>query len=287
MLKLEDALAAFTVSLGHLCDLCERGQIPARIAVPPTPAAFSNGQAEELMWRTCAALTQAGFQAFPYAGTLLGLVREGHLLVGDKDIDLAIWEEDFVACCDWLQARGWKAARGGLPYKAFRAFLDPASGLTLDIEGVYRAADGQSVLIGFELEGYPPQYQSRRKYPLIDLALRASSAGEVWFVQQPEGHLAALYGDWRTPNPWWDSTISSLGMNEVTLLVRCYAYDRMLSRWSNGELERAWAYAHQILLKDGADLTALRVKKCLGAVLSRINPGALHWPPDSTRSYAE
>ena len=284
LLKLEDTLAAFTISLMHLCEISNSGRMPAPKPRPKKENLFANGAAEELLWTTNAALAHAGFKTFPFAGTLLGLVREGRLLTADKDIDLGVWSEDFDACCHWLETQDWVPLRSLPPYKTFRAFLHPSTKLTLDIAGIESLPAERKMVGGFQLEGYPPQYQSIRKFPWFDLETRPSPAGESWFIKEPENILTALYGDWRTPNPWWDGMVSDLCATEFTLLTRCYAYDRLLSRWTTGQLERAWAYAHQILLQDTTDLPAIRAKKSLEAVLRKINPQALNWPPTSTRS---
>ncbi len=280
-LELEDALSTFQLSLGHLCDMGDSGQWP-RPKPPETKvqtSAFVDGVAEQLFWSTSVALARAGFAAFAFAGTLLGLEREGHLLAFDKDIDLGIWTEDFNACCEWLQQQGWKKISGGLPYRDFCALMHPASQVTLDLVGLQRLPSERRVVGGFLLDGYGPEYQSVRAFPWFDLELRATPAGDVWSIQQADVVLSALYGAWRTPNPWWDGMVSDLCMTELTLLWRCYSYDRLLLRWMSGEPERAWAYAHQILLKDAADAGVVRAKQCLGRLLAKVNPGALTWPP--------
>ena len=282
LLHLEQALAAYTVSTGHLCELAESGRAPAPLPCSDAPNAFASGEAEALLWATGAALARAGFAAFPYSGTLLGLVREGSLLPFDKDIDLAIWSEDFGRCGAWLEQQGWRPLRDLPPYANFRAFLHPQSKLTLDLIGLKRYPHEKTMQGGFELAGYPEQYQSLRTFPLVELVQRATPAGEVWFVKESDPLLTALYGDWRTPNPAWDGMVSCGGLSEPTLLTRCYASDRLLERWFLGRLDRAWAYAHQILLKDPSDFSALRVRQSLGRLLALSNPGALNWPPKLT-----
>lgn len=283
-IKLDEALAAFAVSLMHLTEIGGRGQLPAATPQANKDNHFKSEAAEQLLWTTSAALARNGLAVFPFAGTLLGLVRNGQLLPFDKDIDLGIWCEDFDDCCHWLASQGWQPIPGLPPYTTFRAFLDPPSGLTLDIMSFLRMPAELNIIGGFQLEGYSQHYQSWRHYPWFELEKRRSPAGDVWCIKDPEAILEAIYGDWRRPNPWWDGMISSLAMTEFTLLIRCYAYDRLLMRWLSGQPERAWAYAHQILLKDPKDFPAIRAKQCLGKVLDSINPDALNWPPTSTRT---
>jgi hypothetical protein len=59
-LKLEEALASFSVSIGHYCDLAERR---AYSKLKPAPhQGLANGQAERILWSACADLTPAGFK---------------------------------------------------------------------------------------------------------------------------------------------------------------------------------------------------------------------------------
>jgi hypothetical protein len=157
--------------------------------------------------------------------------------------------------------------------------MHPATRLTLDLLGLHRDPDGKTMCGGFELAGRPPQYQSLRRFPLVALKPRASPAGQVWSIKDVDAALTALYGDWRTPNPWWDGMVSCKGQAELTLLSRCYAYERLLERWFAGQIDRTWAYACQIVLKDATDLAAVRVKNCLSSLLAPDNPAALTWPP--------
>lgn len=290
-LSLEDALHAYTNSLNLLCDLGEAGQLPQpkrpNARTVTSQQAFASGDAERLLWTTCAALAEAGFAAYPYAGTLLGLEREGKLLPYDKDIDLGIWIEQHEDCSHWLQRQGWQRVTQLLPFAYFHAFVDRRTQLTLDLVGMRRLSPEGGVLGGFFLPGRSAEYQSPRLFPWFEIERRTSSAGQCWYIREPETLLNALYGDWRTPNPWWDGMVSDLCITDNTLLWRCFAYGRLVARWSAGEPERAWAYAHQILLRDGDDETAGRAERCLTQILQRINPGALHWPPLSTRSVLE
>lgn len=290
-LSLEDALPAYALCLDHLCDLGDAGQLPQHQPAHATTIAnqhsFVSGEAEQLLWKTCAALAAAGFPAFPYAGTLLGLERESRLLPFDKDIDLGIWLDHFEDCARWLESQGWQPIAQMLPFSGFKAFIDPGTQLTLDLVGLRRLSPDRGVLGGFFLEGRSSEYQSPRLFPWFGIEHHLSPEGLCWRIVQADEVLKSLYGDWRTPNPWWDGMVSDLCITENTLLWRCFAYDRLVARWADGQPERAWAYAHQILLKDAEDMRVVRAKNCLTQVLQQINPKALHWPPLSTRSVLE
>ena len=276
MLRLETAQSAFALGIAHLSEMAEGGRVPPPRA-PRGDDALTTDDAMPLLRTTLTRLAAEGIVAFPFAGTLLGLVREGRVLPHDKDLDIAVWLEQHTACCERLLALGWQPHTDMPPYRGFRSFSDPASGITLDIVGLERRSEERIVVTGYELPGYPTQYQSLRRLPWIEAEAHAEPEGTSWRIREPEQVLTAMYGNWQVPNPRWDSMISHQGMDEVTLLVRCYGYDRMLARWSDGQLDRAWAYAHQ-LLRDPGDLPALRAHRALGMALAQLDPEALKWP---------
>lgn len=277
-IDLPDALATFALSLQHLCELGDAGLVPPPAAPKRTNSAFANGVADRLYWNTATALAREQLPAFAHAGTLLGLHRDGRLLPFDKDIDLGVWCEHFQATRTWLLAHGWLAVTDCLPYKNYCALIDPQTKVTLDVLGMQRDLPKRRIRFGFFLDGFGPQYQSGRTVDWFDLVLRTTPRGTVWGIDQPERMLSALYGDWQTPNPYWDGMVSNLCIDETTLLWRCHGYDRLVMRWMNGELQRAWSYAHQILLKDPCDATVQRARQCLASILSRVDANALQWP---------
>lgn len=279
LLNLEDASSAFTVSLALLIDQAEQGQIPPLRPARKTASAFASGAAETLLWQTAAALLEAGVPAFPYAGTLLGIEREGRLLPFDKDMDLGLWREQLEAGFQTLPSLGWDALPFQLHFDNLQGFRHRQTGLVLDLCGFTRDEMTHTLKGGFLRAGKPASHQSARTYAWQELITRDSPAGPIAYLSDPHAMLESLYGDWRTPNPWWDGMVSCPGIDEYTLLVRCFGYNRLLHRWLWGELPRAWAYAHQIVLADPADGLMMRARAVLEQIAERIAPGTLGWPP--------
>lgn len=281
LLDLPSAQTHFNRSLNHLMALSKSGKVPPqkKEAKPRQPDrnVFLSGKAESLMWETCAQLAKHGIHAFPYAGTLLGLVRSGRLLEYDKDLDIAVWMESWEACCAELERAGWVRSSMRIDYANYRDYIHPELGVTLDVCGLHRI-NSQHITGGFELSDYPPEYQRISVFPSFDLIQRETAFGSCWFPRKPEIILDAFYGDWRTPNPHWDTVISAQNLKSFTLLVRCYAYHRLAQNWLLGDLSKAWCYAHQIALKDPDDTIALRSKQWLERALNRLNRPIPDWP---------
>jgi cytidyltransferase-like protein len=150
-------------------------------------------------------------------------------------------------------------------------------GITLDVCGLKHRED-QRIVGGFSLPNHPTEYQRVSVFPAFDLVQRSTEFGEIWFPRQPEKILTAFYGDWRTPNPHWDTVISALNLESFTLLVRCYAYHRLVQRWLLGDLNKAWYYAHQIAMKDPDDVLALRSRQWLERAITRLGKEIPMWP---------
>lgn len=280
LLDLVAAYTHFTCALNHLMALAKAGRVPPlrekKKAQRPGGNIFVSGEAEKLLWTTCAELAQLGIPAFPFAGTLLGLVRNGSLLDFDKDLDIAVWMESWDACCTALEEAGWARAPMRVEYANYRDYVHPELGVTLDVCGLQ--IRGQQIVGGFSLPDHPAEYQRVSIFPQFDLVQRSTEYGPVWFPRQPEKILAAFYGDWRTPNPHWDTVVSARNLENFTLLVRCYAYHRLVQHWLLGDLAKAWCYAHQIALKDPDDVLALRSRQWMERALTRLNREIPVWP---------
>ncbi|SER56291.1 cytidyltransferase-like domain-containing protein [Nitrosomonas sp. Nm51] len=280
-LDLPRSLEYFGQALAYLSELARSGKAPAprkKSAAPPSAEnVFVSGYAERLLWSTCAMLARQDIPAFPFAGTLLGLEREGKLLDFDKDIDIAVWMSSFDACCATLEAHGWSVVPMHIEYRNYRDFIHNESGITLDVCGLEQRNRHQ-IIGGFALSGRSDDYQRVTVFPHLELKQRSTQHGNSWYPAHPEKILTAFYGDWRTPNPFWDTVVSALNLEKFTLLVRCYAYHRLVKRWLSGDLIKAWSYACQIALKDPDDVRVLRAGQWLERILMRTGQVIPHWP---------
>ncbi|MCB1985038.1 MAG: adenylyltransferase/cytidyltransferase family protein [Burkholderiales bacterium] len=281
LLDLESSRDYFDRAINHLMALARSGKAPAAREDYRKHEAgnnvFSSGYAEQLLWSTCAMLAQQKIQAFPFAGTLLGLERENKLIEFDKDIDVAVWMTSFDTCCQTLEKSGWSPVPMSFVYRNYRDYVHEESGITLDVCGLEHSND-RKIVGGFSLPDYSSDYQRVSVFPAFDLMQRNTLQGKIWYPEQPEKILTAFYGDWRTPNPLWDTVISALNLEKFTLLVRCYAYHRLAKRWLSGNLVKAWSYAHQIALKDPDDILALRSRQWLERILTRTGHDIPTWP---------
>lgn len=212
---------------------------PLRLALAPPALPFDESAAEVRLWQVLTQLARQGVHAFAAAGTLLGLVREGKLLPGDKDLDVGLPFAEMETALQWLLANGWQRARApdGMVNPVM---LHDGQGLALDLCGFVAGQDNQSALGGFWLKNVPGDWQRVTEYPPLHLHQQRRPEGMVWSVTDPEAWLAALYGpDWRIPDPDFDTVIAANNLRGFSLLTQCYAFSRIYERWLQGRLGKA------------------------------------------------
>lgn len=233
----------------------------------PQHATWDEEQVTQALWLILAQLKRAGCSVFPFAGTLLGLERDGRLLPNDKDVDLAVWLEDFALACRTLEAIGCMRATNSPPFGNIATFVLLQPHLSVDLFGLRREPENARLTGGAWLYGRPPSHQRITRYPWFDIAARAGPAGEVWWPEPALVLLTALYGDWRTPQPDWDSLVSCAALQDTNLSWRCWAFKNLSERWLTGDLLRTRGLLDQILARGGADPGLTRYRDCLDASL--------------------
>jgi hypothetical protein len=230
---------------------------------PPPP--WDEAQVTQALWLVLAQLKRAGCGAFPFAGTLLGLERDGRLLANDDDADLAVWLEDFSLARRTLEAIGFLRASNSPPFGNVASFVLLQPRLSLDLFGIRREPEHARLVGGAWLYGKPPSHQRIVHYPWFDLAGRAGPAGEVWWPQPADTLLTALYGDWHTPQPDWDSLVSCRALQETNLQWRCWSLKRLSDRWRSGDLARTRKLLAQVLARAPGDPQLLAWRGVLDA----------------------
>ena len=231
-----DAITHFREAMSVM--LAQGKAPPAR---PCDMTGFDSEHNQALMWSTLAQLSNKGVHAFPMAGTLLGLIRDGRLLPFDKDLDFGVPWAEMALAVECLQANGWVEHCGSYGLNNPRAFRHLASGMVLDLCGLETAPGGDQMLGGFWMGRSPGTDDRVTVFPRIDLVLEQRAAGSVWMPVNAEAVLTALYGDWRTPDPDFDTVIGAKNLRDFSPLTHCYALLRILGRWQQGHLAKARA----------------------------------------------
>jgi hypothetical protein len=257
--RMHDALVA---TLDVLAQVTRDGLVPRLQRPQPR---WDAARGTRLLWNLLARCHAADCHVFPYAGTLLGLERDGALLPDDKDADLAVWLEDFALAGRLLQQWGLARATDVPPFGNMATFVDRDSGCSFDLFGLRRAPEGTHVEGGVWLYGRPASHQRLLRLPWFTLAARGGPAGTVWWPAPAGDLLAALYGDWRTPQPEWDAQISNPSVQALNLNWRCWALKSLCQCWLTGDLPRTARRIGQIAGRAGEDAQLRRWADALAA----------------------
>lgn len=203
-----------------------------------------------------ARLERLDIMAFPVAGTLLGWQREGRFLPGDKDIDLALAPPgDLARAVAALTADGQFRVEGDLLGMVdFRTFHHRSTGIAVDLVA-HRQGEG-CIWGGSRVTGLPDsacRLLRHRPYRLHRVEWKGVC---LWAPVDGDALLTEYFGDWRVPDPDFDSFIAAPAMVGFPDLVRALAYQRLAQALFTGRRPAARALAKQILAKDGSDALA-------------------------------
>lgn len=255
--ELPEALQYYRSALESQCRICLR-----LVKVQAAPM-FNSTTAQVRLWQVLAQLANSNIHAFATSGTLLGLVREGHLLPFDKDLDIGLPFAEIQAATALLLQNGWH--RATTPQGMINpVMLHDGKGLSLDLCGFVAERSSGAALGGLWLQGAPAHWQRVTQYPVLQLHQQQRPEGTVWAITNPEAWLAALYGpDWRMPDPDFDSIIAAHNLRGFALLTQCYAFSRIYHAWIQGQLQKAAALTRQSLRHLPDDALLLQVQQQL------------------------
>lgn len=253
-------------ALQALSELALRGEM-VQMSGPPQVAWAAEPMASAV-WQLLARLHNAGCHVFPVAGTLLGFERDGQLLPNDKDADFGVWLDDFNLTVRAMSAMGLQRLRDVPPFDNMACMLEPQSGLTIDVFGIRREPEHHRLVGGTWLYGKPASHQRLSIYPWFTLTQRAGPAGPVWWPADPEALLTAVYGDWRTPQPEWNTHVSSHAVHELNLHWRCFALKNLATCWLTQDAPRTRRLLDQISARAGWDAQLMHYRDALDTLLA-------------------
>lgn len=220
---------------------------------------FGKQSTEELLWDTLSLLAKSGVHAFASYGTLLGLVRDGELLPFDKDLDFGLPQSEMENACQCLERNGWVPLEINNLINP-RAFFHPVKKVSLDLSGFVVDPKTGDTFTGFWMSNVPYEWSRNTKYIDIELYKDESPTGQpIWSLVNPEAWLEVIYGDWKTPDPYFDTVIAAKNLCGFSLLTQCYAYSRIFSHWEKGNLRKLSSTIDHVL-KNKDDTLLVEIK---------------------------
>lgn len=249
-------------------------QLPKPLPKPAKKKDFDQPETEQLLWDTLSQFAKAGVHGFAAFGTLLGLTREGHLLPFDKDLDFGLPFSELERACRCLEANGWYEPNLMAGISNPRSLVHRKTGITTDLSGFTVDAKTGQVYESFFLKGAPYEWVRHTVFPSITLKKSQSPMGEpIWAIDQPEAWLETLYGDWKTPDPYFDTIIAAKNQVGFSLMTQCYALSRIYQHRQSGRVRKALATAEHTLRHLPGDELIERAVAQLKAIVDELGEG--------------
>lgn len=198
-------------------------------------------------------LDASGVPFFLISGTLLGCVREGHLLKHDKDIDVGIAVDiDIAVMRAHLRRTGRFRIRPLKAQSMVRAIH--ANGTSIDLF-VHWLEDGQMIHQGQKARWTNTPF-TLKPCPFLGTTFLVPS--------DPELYLAENYGDWKTPAKDFDTVVDTPNM-AVTDREHFiwYCYNTLLNYHASGSIGRfmrLWAALERTAPPDADTSSRIREK---------------------------
>lgn len=223
---------------------------PMRLPAKPRSAVIVDcTAATQDLLRLLVELRKSNLIAFPIAGTLLGLEREGHLLPRDKDADLACPANALPALDSWLRQRGWQAMTRKPVFANYFSYQHPQWPIALDLFPHYPGPDG-GFISGWWLEGGKREDGRATRFPPYTLGARMTDQGEITYPAEPAQLLETIYGNWQTPDPHFDTVVMAHNLVARTPMVVSYAYAHLLTSLLEANWAKAKGYAQWLAASD-------------------------------------
>ena len=190
-------------------------------------------------------LDKAGVEFFLRGGTLLGCMREGDFLAHDKDVDIGVFET--IGKDDLMQLI--KAS------PQFSLHPDPhAQDNRVSFSVQHVNTTGFDIYFHsdcgdhYRVECFMPGQSFTRTFTKFTLKPVEFAGGMYLVPDDHDRYLTELYGDWRVPDPYFDSMVSARNLDPGSEIIStCYAYIRIGTALQQQDAKRAAAYCTQVL----------------------------------------
>ncbi|MFT5588869.1 MAG: tetratricopeptide (TPR) repeat protein [Bradyrhizobium sp.] len=185
-----------------------------------------------------------------FAGTLLGVFRDGDLLPYDKDVDIALpCTVDRQQLTQLLTADGEfqlsNRFSGGVRDAHIYDMLFVHTRHHIGVDLFFWHPDGEDhFLVGPD----HPRQPVLSRIDRFDLGVR-DWRGSPWPIPvQSERYFRNVYGDcWQQPDPYYDTIVSSPSRIAASMpVVLCYGYEKLFSHFRERNWQATIAYCTQL-----------------------------------------
>ena len=174
-----------------------------------------------------------GLPMFMVAGSLLSLVREGDFFLSDKDMDVGLLDADFEQATQCLiDSAYFDDVSPPNYFVGFKQLRHRPTGFIVDVTHYLTDQDQVHAIWG-HVSGAVLRQTS---FPLFTLREEFFSnlRCRVLVPDQVDVYLASLYGDWRTPNRYFDTVVAACNLCELTPFLLSLSFMRIADALLSG-----------------------------------------------------
>ncbi len=228
---------------------------------PPPANRFSVKSAWEALTSLVNTLEVNGLRPFLTAGTLLGWQREREIMNHDKDLDVAFMpgEESLVLALSIVTALPrYQQLNLTVHSPSYASILDRQTGVVIDLLEFWQQED--RFACGWRLPGRHRPHSRVLYFKPFELVQDQWKEHGFWRPDDPDLYLTQLYGDWRTPNPDFDSCAGNCNLFRVTPLVDATNRIHINQALVQGQYSKAYALTETLYRCEMTDLTLEKLR---------------------------
>lgn len=163
------------------------------------------------------------FPLFMVAGSLLSLVREGDFFLSDKDIDLGLLDGDFAQVIALLvKSRYFQDVSPPDYFVGYSQLRHRSTGFIVDVTR-YHSKDEHIYATWGHTSGEALRQTRFTKFSLHE-AFFPSLRCRLLIPDQTDSYLTSMYGDWRTPDPHFDTVVAACNLCEFTPFLHSLSF---------------------------------------------------------------
>ena len=214
------------------------------------------------------ALNAAGIEACLFGGTLLGATRDGDFISFDKDMDFGIFASVTPAQLDAVLSRDPRFRRQTeLADDVIISCYKFEDCVAIDFFRLY--PEGETVWCGLHWRGQLVKWR-HKSFALRDFVFLGVPTK---IPEDPEFFLSEVYGDWRTPNPYFAAWASPNMDGGFPPVARCIAYANIFKAAWSGDRPRAIDLCRQLLALDPGNTLVADIRLRMLAAQERVPSG--------------
>lgn len=182
---------------------------------------------------------------FVVAGSLLALVREGDFFLSDKDMDFGVLDADFEPTVQrLLHSRYFDDISPPHYFVGYKQLRHRVTGFVIDITN-YKSIGHKIHSTWGHVSGHIVRETVFNPFTLRE-GFFPDLRCKILIPDNTEDYLCSMYGDWRTPNPYFDSVVAACNLRQLTPFLLSLGFISIANSLLNNRYTKAKASAKHL-----------------------------------------